>query len=736
MDNGLVPFMGGLVVVASAVVLLSFRYERLNFAAIGSFGAAGIYILLLPLAGKLRPDEQIVVLVFGLSAVTCACVELHGEVDERKGIATKGWRGIVEGFKTLPQMALLFVLTFVAWLIGFYVGVPVAGLIAGDWQAGGTLHLKTFVVLGAFISGIVLATWRFYFLFRTREGGAEGIGESISNTISRVGNLTIGIMLMILGGLWVLFCLYAVPWTLDQWIVPLVPINGAGRAIVPFIGAVIGLWPSLAGVRRVAVSLASRPKVRTDTHGQGRTATEGELRQGGLIPRKDGIYLGRFLNDGRLGKEVGYPGGVHLITIGPAGSGKGTGLIIPNLKALKRSIFIIDPKGEAAAVTARERAKLGPVKIINPFSVLVDERPYLKSTGFNPLAALDRRDDNFTDDCVGIAQALVREEVGSDGAFFSGSAQDLLTALVMYEKMWRREDANLANVRNLLTEPYGEDAQGKAVGLAATVKDMVESRYEPLKSKAGRFMVGSKSTMDIISTAGNETRLLDSPSLQRDLSGEAIDWNLMKREITTVYLILPADRLETHANYLRLVVTSALRTLLRSPPSATLPPVLFMLDEFAQLGYLPQIENAMAIARGFGIQLWPFLHDLNQLHTLYKNRWQTFLGQRGVPTAFAPQDMFTAEHLSRLCGQKTVIIESENERIDESGMGRTRGPQGVPLFRPEELMAMPAGQLLCLVSGVDSVKNPFFTNAQGYWETAFDQGLDKNPYSPQSTAAR
>ena len=51
--------------------------------------------------------------------------------------------------------------------------------------------------------------------------------------------------------------------------------------------------------------------------------------------------------------RVQYPGNVHLITIGPTGSGKGTGLILPNLCDLRRSILIIDPKGEAAAITEK-----------------------------------------------------------------------------------------------------------------------------------------------------------------------------------------------------------------------------------------------------------------------------------------------------------------------------------------------------------------------------------------------
>jgi TraM recognition site of TraD and TraG len=48
---------------------------------------------------------------------------------------------------------------------------------------------------------------------------------------------------------------------------------------------------------------------------------------------------------------------------------------------------------------------------------------------------------------------------------------------------------------------------------------------------------------------------------------------------------------------------------MHSPPNKTQPPVLSMLDDFTQLGYLPSIENAMPVARAFGVQLWSFLQD-------------------------------------------------------------------------------------------------------------------------------
>jgi type IV secretion system protein VirD4 len=438
-------------------------------------------------------------------------------------------------------------------------------------------------------------------------------------------------------------------------------------------------------------------------------------------PRDKGLCLGRLFDEGKACEEVYYREPIHAVTIGPNGSGKGTRLIVRNLAELRRSIFVIDPKAEALAITGRARAKLGRVHIINPFNVLADRLPHLKSHGYNPMIDLDARSDDFNDDATltGLAMIPERGSGGSgDSHFFNSSAQALGSAVVMREKIRHGKDANLAHVRKTLTQPF------TASGLQGTIAEMTESLCEPLRSKAGRFVSGSRSTMDVISTAINETNFLDSPPIRRDLSGPGFDWNVMKREIVTVYLVLPADRLESHANYLRLIVTSALRTLLRSPPGETLPPVLMVLDEFAQLGFLPPVENAAGIARGFGVQLWPILQDLNQLKALYRDRWQTFIGNAGLLTAFAPRDWFTAKYLSDLCGQKLRNVRSRS-MSDEGRINWNDTPHEFPRFRPEDLMRMPKGLMLCLAAGVPL---PFFTQVPGYWETPQGRDLDPNPY--------
>ena len=87
--------------------------------------------------------------------------------------------------------------------------------------------------------------------------------------------------------------------------------------------------------------------------------------------------------------ELRYKGAKHLLCFGPTGSGKSNSLMIPNLQNLRRSIIVTDPKGEAAGISYEHRKKMGNAIVLNPFGVLVDDLPHLKSVGWNPLQQLD-----------------------------------------------------------------------------------------------------------------------------------------------------------------------------------------------------------------------------------------------------------------------------------------------------------------------------------------------------------
>ena len=130
----------------------------------------------------------------------------------------------------------------------------------------------------------------------------------------------------------------------------------------------------------------------------------------------------------------------------------------------------------------------------------------------------------------------------------------------------------------------------------------------------------------------------------------------LKQEPTTIYLVLPAGKMGSHFRWLRMMVTLSLAILERQSTKPEYP-VLFVLEEFAALGYMRPIERAAGYMAGFGVKLWPILQDLQQLKTHYPNSWQTFLGNAGMLQVFGLNDGTTEEFISKRLG--TTQYEDE-----------------------------------------------------------------------------
>lgn len=370
------------------------------------------------------------------------------------------------------------------------------------------------------------------------------------------------------------------------------------------------------------------------------------------------IFLGEL--NGRL---IGVHDDRHLMTVAGSRAGKGVSNVIPNLIEYPGSVLMIDPKAENANRTRnRRRNGLGQdVFVLDPFRISRHG-----SAAFNPLSMIDPEADTAVDDAALIAEALVIQEEGP-GRHFSSAARNLLRGLILHvctnEPPERR---HLPYVRQLLTV----DEKGFQVLLAAmTANDscygVIERAANSLAAKADNERSG------VISTAIEQTDFLDSPPLVRCL--ERSDFSLadLKRKPTTVYLCLPAGRMATHNRWLRIIVNLAVEAMEREqakPPH----PVLFLMDEFAVLDHLSSIEKAAGQIAGHGVKLWPILQDLSQLKSIYKERWETFMGNAGLLQFFGNNDLTTLQYLSQRLGKSTILQVSKGEiSVGQSASGFT-----------------------------------------------------------------
>jgi type IV secretion system protein VirD4 len=99
--------------------------------------------------------------------------------------------------------------------------------------------------------------------------------------------------------------------------------------------------------------------------------------------------------------------------------------------------------------------------------------------------------------------------------------------------------------------------------------------------------------------------------------------------------------------------------------------VLFLLDEFAHLGRMQPVERAIGLAAAFGVSFWLIVQDLAQLRSTYAESWPTFLANVDVLQAFGINDWDTAEYVSRMTGEATVSVESE-----QASRGVSQGRHG------------------------------------------------------------
>ena len=420
---------------------------------------------------------------------------------------------------------------------------------------------------------------------------------------------------------------------------------------------------------------------------------------------KVGDFLLSYLPDG---KPVGFRDDRHVLVVCGTRGGKGISVLVPNLLLWPGSALIIDPKGENAMVTARRRAGgssyargMGQrVYVLDPFHEVrtpEDDFTDLRAC-FNPLDLIDPTQPHSIDIAARIAEALIISE-GTAEPVWEDSARIFLQGLILHVASspdFQPYERNLGTVRRLILagdELAREIAvlnatDGRAPSGMALLLDAMRRNHSfgGEVSAIGAMLADQERTsprtfQGVAMAARSNTNFIGSHGMRACLSRSDFRLSDLKSDPrgVSIYLCLSQRYMESHARWLRMMVTLTLGEVEGVTTPASSPhPTLMVLDEFASLKRMKAVENAAAQIAGSGVKMTFVVQTLGQLKDIYKDNWETIVANCGIKLFFCNDDQFTRDYASKLAGEcetsRWARSWSEtNTRSNSYSFSKTRG---------------------------------------------------------------
>lgn len=431
-------------------------------------------------------------------------------------------------------------------------------------------------------------------------------------------------------------------------------------------------------------------------HGSSDWSQHGE--QYSILDKNKGIILAEnnYL-------PVDKRGNVNVLVVGGSGSGKSTSYSIPNAYQMLGSYVFTDPKGELYDKTAGYLRDHGyKIKVLN----LV--RPQF-SDGYNPLMHISSEIDVDV-----IANTIIRGQKtdgGSSEPFWDDSAEMLLKALIYYLLATRpKEEQNLAScaelVRaansnggsNLLTElisalPYDHPARMYYKSIEIAPEKTYSSILSTLQSKLGKF---------------------DSKEIAELTSTDTIDFEDIGNQKTAVYVISS----DTHTAYdflLTIFFSQMIQQLYDYADQnggALKEQTFFILDEFANIGKIPDFDKKISTSRSRKISFSVILQNVDQLEAVYEKSYETIMGNCDTHLFLGSNSFKTVEYFSKQLGEKTIerdsVSVSKDKQNHKTGKSISDQVMARALMTPDELRRMDIDQCIIFVKGLKPVKAPKF----------------------------
>lgn len=485
------------------------------------------------------------------------------------------------------------------------------------------------------------------------------------------------------------------------------------------------------------IILISLNKNKQSLYGEARFANLGEIRESGLFGDKNN-YVKRGIIIGKYKDKFLQFGGQQFVALGaPTRSGKGVGIVIPNLLHWEESAVVQDIKQECFDYTSKYRQEKldNEVFLFNPFST--------RTHRYNPFTYIDMNDEENADSqLMDLANIIYPIGTESTDKFFSQQAQNLFIGLCyLYKDLALTEQGQIfLETYNLSVEFnfYGILQLSKGFDIQATERINIsgfEDTYNLLKElnilgDATKRRIGSYMQIDSANTKSGVMASFNAPlspfeSETLRISTQTSDFDLrnLRKKKMTIYIGITPDQL-ANAQFILNIFWSQLILLntkeLPQQNDSLKYACLLLMDEFTAPGRIQILQTSVSFIAGYNLRLLTIYQSLSQLETppplgYGKEGAKTLLTNHACQIFYAPREQEDAEAISKILGNKTIKQQSRSISSGNGGGSRNISETHRALMLPQELREMAFDKELITI---DSGK-PILCNKAFYYNDSF-----------------
>lgn len=400
-------------------------------------------------------------------------------------------------------------------------------------------------------------------------------------------------------------------------------------------------------------------------------------------------------------KQPKYARNKNILVIGGSGSGKTRFFCKPSLLQAHSSYVCTDPKGtllpEIGTFLERKKYRIKCLNLIN----------FRKSMKYNPLTYIRSEKD-----ILKLVNALIMNTKGegekSSEDFWVKAERLYYSALIGY--IWyeaTEEEKNFITLLDLINASEAredDETYQSPVDLLFSQLEEREPDHFAVKQYRKFKMAAGKTLKSILISCGARLAPFDIKELRELMEYDELELDTLGDQKTALFVILSDT--DSTFNFVAALMYSQLFNLLCDKADdfygGRLPVhVRLILDEFANIGQIPNFDKLIATIRSREISASIILQSQSQLKTIYKDAADTIVGNCDSTLFLGGKEKSTLKEISELLGKETIDLYNQSEnRGSQVSHGLSYQKLGKELMTQDELAVMDGGKCIFMLRGV------------------------------------